>query len=103
MECYFNGGVSFPVFYSPILRKYFGIGTSYAGTMIVFILIGFYIYIGDWLFDSQKHVKFVKTYVLVCILSTVWVNPANNGMDCIFEKSSVKAVQEIAKNDSEGR
>lgn len=96
-------GISFPVLYSPTLREYFKIGQSYVGTVIICLLVGLYSYVGAWIYNQKTHKKFITVYLVICILSTCWVNPVLDGMDCIFEKSSVKVVQEIIKNDEEGR
>ena len=96
-------GIGFPVLYSPTLRDYFKIGQSYVGTVIICLLVGFYTYFGAWMYNHKSHKNFITVYLGICILSTCWVNPVIDGMDCIFEKSSVKAVQEIVKNDEEGR
>lgn len=95
--------VSFSVLYSPTLREYFKIGQSYIGTVTICLLVGLYTYVGAWIYNQRTHKRFLTVYLAICILSTCWVNPVINNMDCIFEKSSVKAVQKIAKDDAGGR
>lgn len=95
--------VSFSALYSPTLREYFKIGQSYIGTVTICLLVGLYTYVGAWIYNQRTHKRFVTVYLAICILSTCWVNPVINNMDCIFEKSSVKAVQKVAKDDAEGR
>jgi len=90
----------FAVFKSTFLIEYF---QAYSNENRIFLigLCAVYGWIGYLLLNNSK--KFCFMYILVSVLSTIFVNPISVGIDCLYKKDSLEIVREILSKDENSR